>query len=301
MANNITIDSSVLEGILSSINADKSKLEGVKSKLASSFSALTSAGLFEACLSSLQSEVSDIASTYDVLYSNIKSHVDEVGNLENEVEKVGNDYRSYYGASSGGGGGYSYSGDDNTVEEVEEGQSVDPEKLDKKVESLDINSAGTMLAFVSLVKESDTSLLELLFNTDKAEYFTDLLKKFYNTYGTLEVEYDDAKEVQKKFLKNILNSDSDLPAELTNVTILQFKTYLYSIAKENSTTTYDLLTDDKYKDILTTSLKKLYDGEVEEDQFEGEYALEFKAFVNTKANKKNKTAEEALADISNLL
>ena len=129
MANNITIDSSVLEGILSSINSDKTKLDGVKTKLTSSFSALTNCGLFESCLASLQSEASDIASTYDALYSKIKSHVEDVSSLEQRVQEVGKDYRSYYTPGTGGGSGGHVTGSESTVEAVEEGEKVDPEKL----------------------------------------------------------------------------------------------------------------------------------------------------------------------------
>ena len=76
---------------------------------------------------------------------------------------------------------------------------------------------------------------------------------------------------------------------------------MVSIAKENKINPEDLLLDDKYSEILTSSLKKLYDGEVDEAEFDEEYCTDFKAFVNMKADTKNISVDEVLGDFNNML
>jgi hypothetical protein len=301
MANKVTIDSSALESILSKINTDKTKIEDVKSKLDTAFSALTNAGLFETCLTSLKDEADSIISTYDALYNSIKTHLDDVTSTEDQVTQVANNYRSYYSASSGGGSGSSVSGSESTTTDIGESKEVDTTKIEDEIEKLDVNSVELLLNFINIVKDTGKTLIEILFDEDNAEYLANLLVSFYSLYGLTEVEYDDASEVQKKLLKLILNSNEDLPASLTDITILQFKTYLQSVAKDNNITAYDLVMEDEYKDLLTTSLQKLYDKDVDKNEFDENYCIEFQAFVNMKANKNNKTTEEVLKDIKNLL
>ena len=301
MANAITIDSNVLESIISSVGSDKSKMEEVKSSLDSTCAPLTACGLFENCLSSLKEEASNIIATYDALQTSLKSHINDVSSLEDRVQKVGSDYRSYY-TPSGGGGGYRQSqGDDSKVEEVDDGKKVDPEKMESKIDELKISSISSMIAFAMIIKEKDTSLMELLFDPTKAGKFAEILKKFYSTYGTLEVNYDDASKVQKAFIKKILNDNENLPSNITEGTLIAYKKYLVNIAKANNTTPEDLLLDNKYKDVLTTSLKKLYEGDVDKKEYDDEYIVEFKAFINMKASTKNLKTDEVLSDIKNML
>ena len=301
MANAITIDSSVIESIISKVGSDKAKIEEVKSSLDSAFAPLIACGLFEGCLSSLKEEASNISSTYDALQSQLQSHISTVSSVEDRVQQVGGDYRSYYTPSSGGGTSSHSEGGESTVETVDEGKKVDPEKMEKKIEDLKPSDIKTMVAFALLIKESGTSLMSLLFDPSKASTFSELLKKFYTTYGTLEVEYDDASKVQKAFVKKILNSSEDLPASFTEATILHFKKYLVNIAKENNIAAEDLLMDDKYKSTLSSSLKKLYEGDVDKKEYDDDYVMEFQAFVNMKADASNKKADEVVSDIKNML
>ena len=301
MANAITIDSSVIESIISKVGSDKAKIEEVKSSLDSAFAPLIACGLFESCLSSLKEEATNIASTYDALQTQLKAHVSSVSTLEDRVQKVGSDYRSYYTPSGGGGGSRGSQGGQSTVQEVEEGKKVDPEKMEKKIEDLKPSDIKTMIAFALLIKEKNTSLMSLLFDPTKAGKFAEILKKFYTTYGTLEVNYDDASKVQKAFVKKILNSTEDLPATFTEATILHFKKYLVNIAKANNIAPEDLIMEDKYKDILSSSLKDLYNGKVDKKEYDEEYVTEFKAFINMKANANNQKADEVMGNIKNML
>lgn len=297
----ISVDTSTLENIINSVNSDKSKMEGVKSKLDSSFSALTECGLFESCLADLKKAADNIISTYDALNASIKSHLDDVTTTEDAIQRVGDDYRSYYTPPTGSGNGTRVDDTGSTTSDVDDGKKVDAEKLDKVVDSMNIESVSTVLGFMSLVKDGGKSLMEIIFDETNSEYCANLLKTFYTIYGQKEVEYDDASVVQKKFLKLILNSEETLPANLTDVTVLQFKEYLTSIAKANNITAYDLVMEDKYKSLLKESLQNLYDKKVDSSKFDDEYCDEFKAFVNMKANSKNKTPEELFADFKNLL
>lgn len=297
----ISVDSSTLESIMTSINSDKTKMEGVKSKLDSSFSALTECGLFESCLSDLKEAADNIISTYDALYTSVKSHLDDVTTTEQEVQKVAENYRSYYTAPSGNGNGSRVSDTGSTTSDIDDGKKVDAEKLDKVVESMDVNQVSSVLGFMSLVKDGGKSLMEILFDETNSEYCANLLKTFYTIYGQKEVEYDDASAIQKALVKQILNSNETLPANLTDITVLQFKEYLTSIAKANNITAYDLVMEDKYKTILKDSLQKLYDKDVDSSKFDDDYCDEFKAFVNMKANEENKTPEELFENFKNLL
>ena len=301
MANAITIDSSVIESIISNVGSDKAKIQEVKSSLDSTCAPLVACGLFEGCLNSLKEEADNISSTYDAIQTSLQSHVSDVSSLEQQIQNVGSDYRSYYSPGTGGGSSSSSSGADSGVEGVQDGKKVDPEKMETKIDALDIKSIEKMILFTLLIKNKSTSLMQLLFDPAKAEDFAKILKKFYSTYGTLEVEYDDASKVQKQFVKKILNDKTDISENLIDITILKYKKYLVKVANDNKVNPEDLMLDDKYKDMLTSSLKKLYEGDVDKSEFDDDFCDDFKAFVNMKANTKNTTPDAILGDVKSML
>ena len=301
--NNITIDSSAIETVLTGITAAKTALGEIQSKLSSSFSFLTNAGLFEKCLASLQQEASNISATYDTMYSTIRTHLDELAALENDIKRIGQDYMSYYDDNSSGVTGSNVYGADSTMANTMTGKPINIFGKNKATSDVDINSISNIISFMCIAKDEDKSLTDLLFDEENADYCSTMLQKFFNLYGDSKVEFDpqDSKEIQHVLLETVLNTEEELPPNLTEFSILHFKEYLGSIAKNNNTTTYDFVTNSSYKDQLKESLKNLYNEEVDSSVFNEDYCLEFKAFVNMKAEKENKTVEEVLEDINNLL
>lgn len=301
MNNSVSVDSNVLETIISNVNSDSESLKEISTSLESDFQALTECGLFENCLNSLKEEAKNIDSAYSVLVSSLKSHIDDYNDIENQLKNVANNYRSYYTPTGGSPTGSTITGPTDTVPTVDDSTPVDPEKMDDKIPKLDINSIKSMISFISLVKDNKKSIVDILFDESNANYLCTLLQKFYLTYGNTKVEYNDASSVQKAFLKTILNTDQELPKILTEHSLLKFKTYLKKIAKDNNIDVYDLVMDDKYKDILKESLNKLYNKEVEDSSFDDNYKEEFIALIDTKAKEKNVDKEKLFEDVKLLL
>jgi hypothetical protein len=304
-SNGITIKSSVLEGIIANINSEKASIEQIGNKLSTSFSSLTDSGLFENCLESLKASVSSISLTYDVLGSTISTHLNEVSSVEQAVAAVGNDYMSSYNYNSSSNGGSSYdvggSRIGDSVIPLHHGMAVGNGKLEEEIAKLDIKSISSIVSFMCMVKEKNKSLAEILFDSDNSDYCATLLKDFYKVYGSVDIDYEDSKMVHEALLKSILNSNEKLPSKLTEATILQFSDYFEMVAKNNGMTSFDLITNSANKSVLSNSLKDLYDNKVSFDSLGEDYYLEFRAFVNMKAEKENKTVDEVLEDIENLL
>jgi hypothetical protein len=301
MNGSMTVDSNVLATIVANVTSDKGQIENISSKLSSGFTALTEAGLFENCLKSLQDEAKNIITTYEVLAKELNSHVDEYTNLENAMGNIADNYQSYYSPYSGQGGN-NVDGNPYDTPTPPDGTQVDPQKMDDKIPSIDDTTLSSILNFISIVKSNNLTLAELLFDPKNAEYLCTLLQNFYSTYGTLLVEYDDASKVQKEFLKKILNSNNTVPAALTTNSILKYKTYLDKISKKNNITTYEMFTDDKYKDIVKKELLNIYNNkDVDNKQFDEKFVIEFKIFMDAKAKEKNKTVEELLGDAASLI
>ena len=298
---NITIDSGALEGVIANINADKATIEQVAKKLSTSFSPLTNSGLFENCLSSLQVAVSSISLTYEMLGTTISSHLNEVTTIEDSAARIANNYMSLYDSNSYGTGGSSYNVGGVDLSNVIPLKHINSEKLQYAIANLDSSSISSMVSFMCMVKDEDKTLAEILFDSNNKDYCATLLQNFFKVYGSVDISLEDSSKIHETILKKVLSSGDQLPKDLTKATILQFSNYLESVAKNNGMTSFDLITNSSNKSLLTKSLKDLYDNNINDSSFDEEYCLEFKAFVNMKAEKENKTVDEVLEDINNLL
>ncbi len=303
MANNsISVDSNELETIISNVNSDKTSIGEVNTSFESSFKPLTDVGLFVDCLNNLKEESKNIETAYEVLIRELNSHLDDYNSLENQLAQVANNYRSYYSPTTGGGVGSYTSGNPNTVTDVNDGTPIDPEKMETKIEKIDFNAIDEMLNFISITKDSDKTIGDILADANNANYFCTLLQNYYKTYNSTLVEYDSSSSVQQLLLRQLLNSDVDnIPKALSDKSIIKYKKYLHKIAKDNNTTVYDLSTKEQFKEIFKDSLLKLYNKEINSTEFDDNYCNDFRTFIDSRAKEKNVDKDKLFEDIKLLL
>ena len=283
---NISIDSSVLEEVISKLNNDNQSLANMKSSMNIDFVGITNAGLFEKQMKDMIDKLEKISNAYSSISNEVSSHLSEYAAVEDTVSSVADDYMSYYSYSGGGGGGASYVsvGDSGSLS-----AGIENKLLDDTIKDIDNKTLISLINFINSNKKDDLTINELLMNEKYNTELANLLKKFYKEQLSQDVEISDETLVIKELLKKILNTDLELTAD---------KEFLQSIANKLNTNVYELLTDVKYNETVSVYLANLYAGNVMDlnVQLDSNLITNFKTMVDNKARNSGYKAEELIAN-----
>ena len=304
MANGkVAVNSEVVSSIVAHLDEAYTILDSdISNSLDNDFIFLKEMGLATNCLSKIKKQVEQIAEANKTIVDSIKSHLSDV---EGSEQKLVNNFNRGYSSS----GVYSYgsgsnsgqaSGSEIQVDEEEDGKSVNVEGFTEILDSLDDNEKKNLLKLLSINKDEKTSLNDLLMNP---EYSEDLFKLLKSVLGSVisfdDLTLDEMKEVQKILLDSILKGETEYE-EFENESILMEKEYLVNICKEYKIDPSDLVFDDLYKNVLKTSIKNFYNGNVDQSISE-ERILNFRTYIDKVALENNMNSNELIANHIELL
>ena len=301
MANGkVSINSEVVSNVLSNLsNVYSTFSSDIISSINGDFQVLTALG-FTNCLSKIKNQYSSISSTQKNIIDSIASHLSEVVDTE---EQLNNTFNNSYSSTS-------YVGDASTgfdinneasyeIDDVNKGKKINSEELSEIISSLSVDDKKTLLNLININKNNDTSLDGLLTNYENSEELCVLLKSILNS----SVEFEDfTKEetqlIQKTLLESIVSDETEYIETNTN-SVLIAKEYLQSICKDYNIELIDLFNDSSYSNVLKTSLKNLYNGNV--DGVLESKIIEFRDYVDKVASKNNMSSIELIENNIKLL
>ena len=292
---NVSINSDFVSSVIANFNESYSMFTGdIASSIEGDFAVLKSLG-FTNCLSKIKTQSESLGTAQKAIIDSISSHLSEIIDNEKKLEK------GFSGGYSGGsfspqdaGSSSEQEGSGYDIEEEEDGKKINVEGFSKILESLDIESGQNLLTLLDMYKSKDTSLNDLLLDYKNSEELFKLLKKILgDSVEFEELSADDIKEVQKVLINYIVKSDTK-NVEFDNKSILMEKEYLRDICNEYKIEPSDLLFDDLYRNVLKTSLKDLYTGNVDSSKASDEDIIKFRDFIDSVALENNISAQDLL-------
>ena len=293
----VSINSDVANNVISYLSNATQCLDGdVTSKLASSFQPLVDLGFASNCLSKIQQQVKSLLSQEQSLIDSISSHLSDVSEVENNLNR---DFTNRIG-SSGGWGSYNppsttevVDGSEIEVDNEEDGKKIKVDGFKEIIDSLTDTEKNNLLKLLEVNKDANTSIKDLLFDTKYSEELFKTLKKVLKEQVEFdELSLDDIKQVQKILLDSIVTGETT-NFELKTNSILVVQEYLNDISKSNNISTSDLLFNSSYKDLLKTSLKNLYNGDVDKS-VPDTYITNIRDYIDPIAKEKNVSAHELI-------
>ena len=290
----ISIDSSVLEDVVSRLSSDNNSLSKMKDSLDRDFVCMINAGLFEEQMKKLKEKVSSISSVYSSISSEISNHLGEYETNENTISEVANDYMSYYDYS--GTTGVSK----KTKKHVDDSDDTDTDSkkvnLEDEIKDIDSKTLISLVNFIDSNKKDDVSINDLIMDESNHDYLMTLIKKFYNEQGIDNIKISDNTEVVRALLTNILNSNLIMPQDMNSNSLIAYKEYLNSIASKYNTDSFTLITNSNYQNTIYTYLSSLYNGSTSDISvgYSNELITGFKAMVDAKSTLYSTSVDELL-------
>lgn len=297
----VSINSNEISGIIASLNSSCNSLESeVSSKVKNTFQVLSDLGLVSNGITKIQQQAKSIVDVERSILSTISKHLGDVIDNEKNLNSGFNSGYSSNGSYSGGSvstetgtsGSGSAEGSDIDVDQTDEGKKINVEGFSQLVNLLTDDEKKSLLELLKSKKDDETEYVDLLLDTSNSEELFKLLKSILTDVEFEDLSLEDTKEVQKILLNAVVNSNTEY-VDLKDNSILVAKEYLLNISKEYQISVGDLVLDDRYANVLKTSLIKLYNGTVDSSITEIEIE-KFREFVNLRAVKKGITSEELL-------
>ncbi len=245
-------------------NASTILQDDVTNKLSKEFEALESLGFVTESLSTIKSQVKAISDAGQTIVNEIGSHLQSVGTQEQNLLADYNN-RSYGGGNyNGGGGGYTPSPSDPPgATPVDPGLKVNTKELQDIIMNLDDSYIKDLVELINTNKGQNSKLVDLLLdNSNSAKLFKALKDAFGDKLNVDDISAEDYVLVQKTLLNAIVKSEIDIPS-LSDKSILSCKEYLNKVCKDNKIEPSDLFFNDKYASLLKTTIKNIYDGNVD--------------------------------------
>ena len=297
----IPINTEVASSVATELNASCTLIEeNVSGRVRESFKYLIDLGLVTVSPDKIEGLTESIVKTEKAIVANISSHIAEV--IEEE-EKM----RSKYKNGISGGGRYSDNGSgtvdsndglDQRIDEIIKGKVIKPDDLPIILDSFDEQTIKKLLELININNNDKTNYIDLFLDTKNSEeLFTLLIKSFKTDFDFVDFTIDDIKQVQKKMLSVLLESNYDLK-EYENNSIIVAKEYLLSVSKDKKIEVGDLLLDEKYRNVLKESLSNLYNSS---DSNLSREAQGFRKYVDAIADSNNTTSESIINNNIELL
>ena len=297
---NVAINSEVVTNVLSDLSKVYSSFSGdIVSSVSGDFQVLSALG-FTNCLSKIKSQSQALATIQKSIIDSIAAHLSEVVDTEEKLNSSFNDsYSQGYYVGDATESFEKSSGLGYDIDDDNDGKTINAEQLSNVIATLSTDDKRTLLSLIKTYKDNNTSLSELLTNFENSEELYKILKSVLKSnvdFADLSIE--DTQLIQKTLLNTIVNDETEY-IELNTDSVLLAKEYLRNICNDYKIEAIDLFNDDLYKNVLKTSIKNLYNGNVE-DVSESKI-LEFRAFVDKIASNNNMSAIELINNNVKLL
>lgn len=266
------------------------------SKLPGNFSTLTDLGFFSNGINIIMLQSNKIVDLHNTLITQISQHLNEYAIIEDELTSTLESGLGDYSIKNNDYNGNLIMTDDIAVNEINKGLSINTSNLIKKINNLTDEEKANIINLLSIYKNNDVSVAQLLTNNNNSEQLYVILQNILgNNNSTLSAnDIEEYNYVQKLFLEAISNSNAEIQ-ELNTNSILIAKEYLNLIAKENDINLSSLLLDDKYKNVLQVSLLDLYDGNnIGKYNLDSEYVNKVRNYLTNVAEKNNIDIEDLL-------
>ena len=265
-------------------------------KLPGKFSTLTDLGFFSNGINIIMLQSNKIVDLHNTLITQISQHLNEYAIIEDELTSTLESGLGDYSIKNNDYNGNLIMTDDIAVNEINKGLSINTSNLIKKINNLTGEEKANIINLLSIYKNNDVSVAQLLTNNNNSEQLYVMLQNILgNNNSTLSAnDIEEYNYVQKLFLEAISNSNAEIQ-ELNTNSILIAKEYLNLIAKENDINLSSLLLDDKYKNVLQVSLLDLYDGNnIGKYNLDSEYVNKVRNYLTNVAEKNNIDIEDLL-------
>lgn len=265
-------------------------------KLPGNFSTLTDLGFFSNGINIIMLQSNKIVDLHNTLITQISQHLNEYAIIEDELTSTLESGLGDYSIKNNDYNGNLIMTDDIAVNEINKGLSINTSNLIKKINNLTDEEKANIINLLSIYKNNDVSVAQLLTNNNNSEQLYVMLQNILgNNNSTLSAnDIEEYNYVQKLFLEAISNSNAEIQ-ELNTNSILIAKEYLNLIAKENDINLSSLLLDDKYKNVLQVSLLDLYDGNnIGKYNLDSEYVNKVRNYLTNVAEKNNIDIEDLL-------
>ena len=295
----LEIDSQEIMSVLSSLEQFLNILQkDVKPIILSDFEGLKKTNLFSDGLENIIKQVELLTTNNQNMMTKIAVHMNEIIELEQQLSTEANDYESQYSGDNGEDSGIYFDFSDIVVNSVEQGNSIKNDDVIGLIPKLSETTQISLIKFLSMNKESNASLNDLLFDEGKSGLLLKLLKKFYGNDSEYNpIEPTDSSIIAQKELLKVLNKNDKIDTFLYNHKVLVAKNYLSNVAQENNITFENFITDDAYNDLFMSSIKNIYD-----ENTTGKYKIDsstiesVKATISSIAEKNNISVETLLSD-----
>ena len=154
------------------------------------------------------------------------------------------------------------------------------------------------------INKGEYSINDILLSDVGSGILLCLLKKYYGD-TTINIDTEISEEsfnIQKLFLEKVLNNESIVDnIKFNDNVIFIAKKYFVSIAKNNNISISELLLDEKYEDLLLSSINKLYLGEnLSEYDISDNTISMVREFVDKVAEDNGVTTEKVLSSVDYL-
>lgn len=298
MANGkVSINSDIVNQVLSQINSSQTTLESsVSGKIPGDFQVLVDIGLLPSAVDKIKKQVNDLVAVHNSITSQISSHIQKSVQTE---DNLSNEFKNNYGNNNnnylGGNSSSSINETDVNIDSQDDGKNINANVLIENIPNINNETMLGLIEFLNINKNQNTSLIDLLIDTNNSEELFVLLRKAFGANNQLEgVSLDDYKKVQKTLLDAIINSDISCPI-LDKKTIICAKEYLIEFCKSKNINPSDLLIDEKNRDLLKVGLQQLYDANGINNISE-KTVNNFRNYVDSVAISKNIEVEKLLSD-----
>ncbi len=299
----VDINSDEIMKAISILDGSLNILEGTMlTSISNDFKVLSSLGLFTDGLDKLKTQIETMKKSNENLMTKISLHAAEMQEVEESIVAEVNSTFISSGNYSGGGGGSYYSDISQiSVSTVTENTNINNNQVADAINNIKPIDINNILSFLNINK-GEYSISDILFCDVGSGILLCLLKKFY---GDKDIKIDtivskDSYDIQKTLLEKLLNDDVVIDnKEFNSSLIVMEKEYFKSIAKENDIAVSELLLNEKYENLLLSSIEKLYLGKDLEKYNLEENAIEnVKLYIEKVADDNGVSVEKVLSDVN---
>lgn len=299
----VDINSDEIMKAISILDGSLNILEGTMlTSISNDFKVLSSLGLFTDGLDKLKTQIETMKKSNENLMTKISLHAAEMQEVEESIVAEVNSTFISSGNYSGGGGGSYYSDISQiSVSTVTENTNINNNQVADAINNIKPIDINNILSFLNINK-GEYSISDILFCDVGSGILLCLLKKFY---GDKDIKIDtivskDSYDIQKTLLEKLLNDDVVIDnKEFNSSLIVMEKEYFKSIAKENDIAVSELLLNEKYENLLLSSIEKLYLGkDLEKYNLEEDSIENVKLYIEKVADDNGVSVEKVLSDVN---
>lgn len=299
----VDINSDEIMKAISILDGSLNILEGTMlTSISNDFKVLSSLGLFTDGLDKLKTQIETMKKSNENLMTKISLHAAEMQEVEESIVAEVNSTFISSGNYSGGGGGSYYSDISQiSVSTVTGNTNINNNQVADAINNIKPIDINNILSFLNINK-GEYSISDILFCDVGSGILLCLLKKFY---GDKDIKIDtivskDSYDIQKTLLEKLLNDDVVIDnKEFNSSLIVMEKEYFKSIAKENDIAVSELLLNEKYENLLLSSIEKLYLGkDLEKYNLEEDSIENVKLYIEKVADDNGVSVEKVLSDVN---